>query len=86
MAFTERSIRDADLIVPLAKCPLGEPVGDCPFTIYWNSMNHAKRIALVDELAEEKLDELRAFHKKCLAIKIEQARDESTRYYQNLKK
>jgi hypothetical protein len=49
-------------------------------------MDHAKRIALVDELPEEKLDELRAFHRKCLAIKIEQVRDESTRYYQNLSK
>ncbi len=83
MAFTEKNIKYADLIVPIKKCPLGESVSDCPFTNYWKIEDVEKQILLVDELPEEKLDELRAFHRKCLNIKIERAQEESARIYEN---
>lgn len=85
MAFTEKNIKYADLIVPFTKCPLGEPVNDCPFIRYWKIEDLAERIQPVDDLPEEKLDELRTFHRKCLNIKIEKAREESTRKYENMK-
>jgi hypothetical protein len=83
MAFTEKNIKYADLIVPLKKCPLGEPVSDCPFTEFWEMKDEEKQMLLVDELPEEKLDELRIFHRKCLKLKIEAARDNTTRVYEN---
>ena len=86
MTFTEKNIKYADLIVPFTKCPLGEPVPDCPFNHYWKTEDPAERIRPVDKLPEEKLDELRKFHRKCLNIKIEKAREESTRHYKNLHK
>jgi hypothetical protein len=83
MAFTEKNIKYADLIVPFTKCPLGEPISDCPFTDYWKMEDEEKQILLVDELPEEKLDELRAFHRKCLNIKIRAAQENSARIYEN---
>lgn len=83
MAFTEKNIEYADLIVPFTKCPLGEAVADCPFIAYWKMEDEDKQIALVDQLPEEKLDELRAFHGKCLRVKIDAARDNTTRIYEN---
>lgn len=83
MGFTEKNIKYADLIVPFTRCPLGEPVEDCPFISYWEIKDPAERIRPVDDLPKEKLDELRAFHRKCLNLKIERAREESTRKYEN---
>jgi hypothetical protein len=81
MAFTEKNIKYADLIVPFTKCPLGEVVTDCPFVDYWKIEDPEERIRPVDELPEEKLDELRAFHLKCIKIKIERSQEESARIY-----
>lgn len=84
MAFSEKNIKYADLIVPFIKCPLGEAVANCPFIDYWKIGDEEKQIGLVDELPEEKLDELRAFHRKCLTIKIEKTQNESARIYENI--
>ncbi len=83
MAFPEKYIKYADLLVALKKCPLGEPVSDCPFAEYWKIKDEEKQILLIEELPEEKLDELQVFHRKCLKLKIEQARDNTTRIYEN---
>ncbi len=85
MTFSERSIKYADLLVPLKKCPLGEAVPDCPFVEYWQIEDLMKRMNLIEELSEEKLDELREFHRKCLAIKIKQAQKESAEHYKSQK-
>ena len=85
MIFTEKDIKYADLVVPFTKCPLGEAVKDCPFMGYWEIEDQGKRIRLIDKLPEAKLDELRDFHQKCLAIKIQKARKESTLFYENQK-
>jgi hypothetical protein len=84
MAFTEKNIKYADLIVPFSGCPLGEAVEDCPFTNYLKIENPSERIRPIDDLPEEKLDKLRAFHRKCLQVKIDRAQEESTRKYQNM--
>jgi len=81
MTFSERSIEYADLLVPMNKCPLGEAVPDCPFAEYWKIKDRSRRAELIEELAEEKLNELRDFHRKCLAVKIEKAQEETTRHY-----
>jgi len=83
MAFTKKNIAYADLIVPFIKCPLGEAVADCPFKDYWKMDNEDKQIDLVDQLPEEKLDELRAFHRECLKVKIQAARENTTRIHEN---
>lgn len=84
MAFTKKNIKYADLIVPFTKCPLGEPVADCPFTDYWKIEDLEERIRPVDELPEEKLEKLRAFHRRCLNIKIQKAQEETARIYENI--
>ena len=85
MTFSERSIEYADLLVPINKCPLGEAVPDCPFAEYWEIEDRTTRMGLIEELAEERLNELRDFHRACLNRKIENAREESSKYYKNLK-
>lgn len=85
MIFTEKDIKYADLVVPFTKCPLGEAVKDCPFMVYWKIEGQGKRIKLIEELPEAKLDELRGFHRKCLTEKIKKARKESTLLYENQK-
>lgn len=85
MTFSERSIKYADLLVPIKKCPLGETVPDCPFVEYWQIEDLTKRMNLIEELSEEKLDELRDFHRKCLAKKIKQTQKESTEHYKSQK-
>ncbi len=85
MTFSERSIKYADLLVPIKKCPLGEAVPDCPFVEYWQIEGQAERMKLIEELPEEKLDELRDFHRKCLAKKIKQAQKESAEHYKGQK-
>lgn len=84
MGFTEKNIKYADLIVPFTKCPLGEPVSDCRFVSYWKIEDLEERIRPVDDLPEEKLDELRAFHRKCLSLKIEKVQEETARKYENI--
>nr|WP_319512001.1 hypothetical protein [uncultured Draconibacterium sp.] len=85
MTFSERSIKYADLLVPIKKCPLGEAVPDCPFVEYWQIDDETKQMNLIEELPEEKLDELREFHRKCLAKKIKQARKMSEELYKSQK-
>ena len=85
MTFSERSIKYADLLVPLKKCPLGEAVPDCPFVEFWQIEDLTKRMNLIEELSEEKLDELRDFHRKCLAKKIKQAQKASAEQYKSQK-
>lgn len=85
MTFSERSIKYADLLVPLKKCPLGEAVPDCPFVEYWQIEDLTERMNLIEELSEEKLDELRDFHRKCLAKKIKQAQKDSAELYKSQK-
>lgn len=85
MTFSERSIKYADLLVPIKKCPLGEAVPDCPFVEYWQIEDETKQMNLIEELPEEKLDELREFHRKCLAKKIKQAQKISAELYKSQK-
>ncbi|WP_297098555.1 hypothetical protein [uncultured Draconibacterium sp.] len=85
MTFSERSIKYADLLVPIKKCPLGEAVPDCPFVEYWQIKDETKQMNLIEELPEEKLDALREFHRKCLAIKIKQAQKETAEQYKKQK-
>ena len=85
MIFTEKDVKYADLVVPFTKCPLGEPVKDCPFAKYWKIEDQGQLMKLIDELPEVKLDELRAFHQKCLSIKIEKAKEKTAQLYKNQK-
>ena len=85
MILTEKDVKYADLVVPFTKCPLGDPIKDCPFMEYWKIDNQGQRIKIIDELPEEKLDKLRAFHHKCLAIKIDKAKKRTAHLYKNKK-
>ena len=85
MILSERSIKYADLMVPLRKCPLGEAVPDCPFVEYWENEDPSYRVQLIAELPEDKLDDLRDFHRNCLAAKIKQARQETAQQYKDQK-
>ncbi|WP_163321775.1 MULTISPECIES: hypothetical protein [Draconibacterium] len=85
MIFTEKDVEYADLVVPFTKCPLGDPTKDCPFAEYWKIEDQGQRIKIIDELPEVKLDELRVFHHKCLAIKIEKAKERTSQVYKNQK-
>lgn len=83
MIFTEKDLKYADLVVPFTKCPLGDPIKDCPFTEYWKIEDPGERIKIIDELSDVKLDELRAFHHQCLAIKIEKAKERTVQLYKH---
>ena len=74
MNFTKKNKEYVDLVVPFTCCPIGEPVEDCPFISYWDIKDLAERIRPIEELSEEELDNLRAFHRKCLIEKVELAR------------
>ena len=85
MILSEKSIQYADLMVPFRKCPLGDAVPDCPFVEYWENEDPSYRVQVIEELPEDKLDELREFHRNCMAKKIKQAQQKSAQKYENQK-
>lgn len=85
MIFSNRSIEYADLLVPMRKCPLGETVTDCPFIEYWEHKDEVERNNILEKLSEEKLDELREFHRRCLTKKIEKAQKNTALQYKKQK-
>lgn len=61
-------------MVPFTCCPIGEPVGDCPFIQFWNDSSNEDCEKLINQLPKKELEELQKFHDKCLRRKIELAR------------
>jgi len=50
----------------MSKCPFGEPVSECPFLPYFEMKNDREQVAQIETIPQEKLDELRRFHRTCL--------------------
>jgi hypothetical protein len=63
---TEKIRQNADLINPISACPFGEPIAECPFIPYYELKNEREQIMQIDEIPQEELDELRAFHRSCM--------------------
>jgi hypothetical protein len=66
ICFNEKSIKYADLIVPMVGCPLGETASDCPFIKFWSCYTFEERIGLLERLTEKDLTSLRLHHRKCV--------------------
>jgi len=64
--YTTKIRQNADLVNPMSKCPFGEPVSECPFIPYYEMKNEREQVAQIEVIAQEKLDELRRFHRACM--------------------
>jgi hypothetical protein len=64
--YTQKIRQNADLVNPMSKCPFGEPVADCPFIPYYEMKNEREQVAQIEVIPQEKLDELRRFHRACM--------------------
>ncbi|QGY47726.1 hypothetical protein GM418_29900 [Maribellus comscasis] len=66
-SFNTKKIRqNADLVNPMSKCPFGVPVSECPFIPFHEMNNERKQIEQIETLPQEKLDEMRKFHRACM--------------------
>ena len=72
MLYNEKMIANTDLVVPANGCQFGNPVEDCPFTKYWDIKDPDDRINAIAILSNEELENLRAFHRKCVLEKVKQ--------------
>ncbi len=63
---TKKIRQNADLVNAMSKCPFGEPVADCPFIPYYEMKNERKQVAQIETISQEKLDEMRQFHRTCM--------------------
>lgn len=63
---TEKIRKNADLINPITACPFGEHIAECPFIPYYTLNDERKQIMQIDLISQEKLDELRTFHRSCV--------------------
>jgi len=63
---TEKIRQNADLLVPISACPFGEPIDECPFIPYYALSDEQKQMELVEIIPQERLDELRKFHRACM--------------------
>ena len=63
---TEKIRQNADLLVPISACPFGEPNEECPFIPYYGLKDEYKQMKLVEIIPQERLDELRQFHRDCM--------------------
>jgi hypothetical protein len=61
--YTQKIRQNADLVNPMSKCPFGEPAAECPFTPYYEMKNEREQVAQIEVIPQEKLDELRRFHR-----------------------
>jgi len=59
----EKIRQNGDLINPISACPFGEPITECPFIPYYTLNNEREQIMQIDVVPQEKLDELRKFHR-----------------------
>ena len=64
--YTDKIRQNADLLVPISGCPFGDPIAECPFVPYYALKDEQKQMEQVDVIAQEKLDELRKFHRACM--------------------
>ena len=65
--YTEKIRQNADLLVPISECPFGDPIAECPFIPYYALKDEQKQMEQVEVIPEEELDELRKFHRDCMA-------------------
>lgn len=63
---TEKIRQNADLINPISACPFGEPIAECPFTAFYTLNNEREQIMQIEITIQDKLDELRKFHRSCM--------------------
>jgi hypothetical protein len=63
---TEKIRQNADLINPIVACPFGDPIAECPFIPYYTLNNEREQIMQIDVILQERLDELRKFHRACM--------------------
>ncbi|MDD2306098.1 MAG: hypothetical protein PHP53_15460 [Prolixibacteraceae bacterium] len=65
--YTEKIRQNADLLVPISECPLGDPITECPFIPYYAMKDERKQMEQVEAIPQKELDELRKFHRACMA-------------------
>lgn len=65
--YTEKIRQNADLLVPISECPFGDPISECPFIPYYELKDERKQMLEVEVIPQEELDELRKFHRACMA-------------------
>lgn len=64
--YTTKIRHNADMVNPISKCPFGEPVVECPFLPYYEMKDEQEQVAQIETIPQEKLDELRRFHRTCM--------------------
>ena len=64
--YTTKIHRNADLVNAISKCPFGKPVAECPFISYYEMHNEREQVAQIELIPQEKLDEMRWFHRTCM--------------------
>ena len=62
LPLEQKEIFVKDLII---SCPLGKPLGDCPLNDI-RSLPTETRVEIVDQMDEVRLDQIIAYHQKCL--------------------
>lgn len=72
MYLNEKLIKNADLVVPFVRCPIGDAVSNCPFIAFWAETDTGKRVKMIEDINDNDLDQLRNFHQTCLLKKLEQ--------------
>lgn len=72
MYFTKKNIEYADLVIPFTKCPFEEIEYDCPFVEYWKLPSEEEQIVAMGDLPENRLDDLRKHHQRCLKRKMKE--------------
>ena len=65
--YTEKIRQNADLLVPISECPFGDPIAECPFIPYYELKDERKQMLQVEAIPQEELNELRIFHRACMA-------------------
>jgi len=72
---TPKIRQNVDLIYAFSGCPMGKPLDDCPFILYYNLNDEQKQIMQIESIPQEELDRMRAFHRDCVQNYRERRRE-----------
>jgi len=70
--LTDKNIQNADLIAVFQRCPFEEATDDCPFVPYHQLNDVEEQIRQLNTLSEDGLQQLRSFHRSCVAVRQSQ--------------
>lgn len=77
--LTDENIKNADLIAVFQRCPFNEPINDCPFVPYHQLNDIEEQIRLLNTLSEDTLQQLRSWHRSCIALRQSQMNSKTTK-------